>query len=79
MILALNNSTFYLGIAGGAALGGLALRAVVVSQLGWIGAACILLALLLFALSTRLSRRGNVGEASMEESVQREEVMVVPE
>jgi DHA1 family inner membrane transport protein len=57
VILALNNSTFYLGIAGGAALGGLALRALAVTQLGWIGAACALLALVFFALSVRLNKR----------------------
>lgn len=64
MILALNNSTFYLGIAGGAALGGLALRTVAVTQLGWIGAFCALLALALFTLSVRLSgRRAQAREA----------------
>ncbi|GHO97569.1 hypothetical protein KSF_076170 [Reticulibacter mediterranei] len=57
VILALNNSTFYLGVGGGAALGGLALRVVAVTQLGLIGAACLLLALVLFAFSVRLSAR----------------------
>jgi DHA1 family inner membrane transport protein len=57
VILALNNSMFYLGIGGGAALGGLALRVVAVTQLGLIGAACLLLALVLFAFSVRLSTR----------------------
>lgn len=55
VILALNNTTFYLGGAGGAALGGLALRAVAVTQLGWMGASGALLALLLLLLSMRLS------------------------
>ena len=76
VILALNNSTFYLGIAGGAALGGLALRAVAVTQLGWIGGAGILLAIVLFLLSVRLSRRKTpVSEKDME----LQEVMLVPE
>jgi len=57
VILALNNSTFYLGVAGGAALGAVALRSIAVTQLGWVGAACTFLALLLFILSTRLSKR----------------------
>jgi predicted MFS family arabinose efflux permease len=79
VILALNNSTFYLGIAGGAALGGLALRAVAITQLGWLGAACILLSLVLFALSVRLSKRTSAQAMPMQESMQREEVMIVPE
>jgi MFS transporter, DHA1 family, inner membrane transport protein len=79
VILALNNSTFYLGIAGGAALGGLALRVVAITQLGWLGAACILLALALFAVSVRLSGRPGEQAMPMEESMQREEVLVVPE
>ncbi|GHO50481.1 MFS transporter [Ktedonospora formicarum] len=37
VILALNNSMLYLGIAGGATVGGLALHAIAVTQLGWIG------------------------------------------
>jgi DHA1 family inner membrane transport protein len=75
VILALNNSTFYLGIAGGAALGGLALHAVAVTQLGWIGAACALLALVLFALSVRLSER----KTPMSETVEMEEIVVARE
>jgi predicted MFS family arabinose efflux permease len=55
VILALHNSTFYLGIAGGAALGGLALRAVPITELGWIGSICVLLAMGLFTLSLLLS------------------------
>jgi predicted MFS family arabinose efflux permease len=75
VILALNNSTFYLGIAGGAALGGLALRTVAVTQLGWMGAVCVLLALVLFALSVRLSER----RTRAREAVEMEEVVVVKE
>jgi DHA1 family inner membrane transport protein len=75
VILALNNSTFYLGIAGGAALGGLALRSVAVTQLGWIGAVCALLALVLFALSVRFSER----KVRACETMEMEEVMVVKE
>jgi DHA1 family inner membrane transport protein len=54
VILAINNSTFYLGIAAGAALGGLALHYFPVTQISVIGAIFVLIALLLFALSTRL-------------------------
>jgi MFS transporter, DHA1 family, inner membrane transport protein len=75
VILALNNSTFYLGIAGGAALGGLALRTVAVTQLGWIGAGCVLLALVLFGFSVRRSERKTEARKGME----REEAMGVPE
>ena len=80
VILALNNSTFYLGIAGGAALGGLALRAVPVQQLGWMGAAGILLALILFVFSVRLSKRQiKAGENLENSSPELEKVMVAPE
>lgn len=75
VILALNNSTFYLGIAGGAALGGWALRAIAVTQLGWLGAVCILLALVLFTLSVRLSKR----KTQVAEVVEMQELVVVPE
>lgn len=74
VILALNNSTFYLGIAGGAALGGAALRVVAITQLGWIGAVCMLLALALFALSMRSWRKTKGGEES-----EVPEVRAVPE
>ena len=78
VILALNNSTFYLGIAGGAALGGLALRTVAVAQLGWMGGVGSLLALVLFLLSVRLSRRKTKAGERCEER-ERREVMMVPE
>ena len=57
VLLALNNSALYLGIAGGAALGGLALRFYAVSQLAWIGAASILIALLIVILHHRPGQR----------------------
>jgi DHA1 family inner membrane transport protein len=53
VILALNSSMLYLGIAGGAALGGLALHYVPVTQLSWLGVVCLLLALLMLTLSIR--------------------------
>ncbi|WP_126557347.1 hypothetical protein [Dictyobacter kobayashii] len=77
VILALNNSTFYLGIAGGAALGGLALRSVPVTQLGFIGAGFVLLALLLFTLSLRFSK--NKSQTPLAESNEVKEMIVVPE
>jgi predicted MFS family arabinose efflux permease len=54
VILALNNSTLYLGIAGGAALGGIALQFAPINALGWIGAAFVMLALLTLLLSIRV-------------------------
>jgi MFS transporter, DHA1 family, inner membrane transport protein len=55
VLLALNNSGLYLGIAIGAAVGGLALRYVAVTQLAWIGVAGILIAMLIVAI-TRVSK-----------------------
>lgn len=55
VILALNNAALYLGTAGGAVLGGVALRLFPVTQLSWVGASFALLALLLLLLSLRVS------------------------
>jgi predicted MFS family arabinose efflux permease len=55
VILALNNAALYLGTAGGAMLGGVALHALPVTQLSWVGASFALLALLLLFLSFRAS------------------------
>ncbi|GHO46670.1 MFS transporter [Ktedonospora formicarum] len=75
VILALNNSTLYLGIAAGAGLGGLALHIVPVTQLGLLGSGVLLLSLLLFGLSIRLSD----GKASQDEEHAREKILVTPE
>ncbi|GCF10338.1 MFS transporter [Dictyobacter arantiisoli] len=75
VILALNNSAFYLGIAGGAALGGVALRVVAVTQLNWIGAGFILLALLILGLSIRLNGR----KAPARQDVETKEALLLPE
>jgi predicted MFS family arabinose efflux permease len=56
VILALNNSMLYLGIAGGAALGGIVLHTQSVMWLGPLGAVCSLLALLALLLSIRTKR-----------------------
>jgi predicted MFS family arabinose efflux permease len=56
VILALNNSMLYLGIAGGAALGGIVLHTQSVTWLGPLGAVCSLLALLALLLSIRTKR-----------------------
>jgi predicted MFS family arabinose efflux permease len=53
VILALNNSALYLGIAGGAAVGGLALHFLAVTQLAWVGVMSILIALLIVAVNRR--------------------------
>ncbi|GCF11292.1 MFS transporter [Dictyobacter arantiisoli] len=51
VVLALNNSTMYLGIAGGAALGGVIIQCAPINALGWLGAGCVILALLTLLLS----------------------------
>lgn len=56
VLLALNNSALYLGIASGAAVGGLALRFFAVTQLAWIGAIGMLIALPIIATTLRMSR-----------------------
>ncbi len=61
VLLALNNSALYLGIAGGAAVGGLALRWLAVMQLAWVGVMSMLIALLIVAITLRLSWRANAG------------------
>ncbi|GCE23562.1 MFS transporter [Dictyobacter kobayashii] len=66
VILALNNSALYLGIAGGAAIGGLALHVVPVSHLSWIGAAACLLALVTFLFSLRLSAHSKKADPDTE-------------
>ena len=53
----MNNSTLYLGIAGGAALGGAVFHAGSTALLDWIGAGCALLALLALFLSIQVSAR----------------------
>ena len=57
LIPALNNSALYLGIAGGAAVGGLALHWVAVTQLAWVGVMSMLIALLILAITLRRSRK----------------------
>jgi predicted MFS family arabinose efflux permease len=63
VLLALNNSALYLGIAGGAALGGLALRWLAVTQLASLGVMSMLIALLIVVITLRPSReQTQVGE-----------------
>jgi MFS transporter, DHA1 family, inner membrane transport protein len=59
VLLALNNSALYLGIAGGAAVGGLALRFFAITQLAWVGVMSMLIALLIVAITLGLSWRAN--------------------
>lgn len=74
VILALNNSIFYLGIASGSALGGWALRGISVIHLPWLGAACLLLSLIPFAFSIR-----SVRNMPVRVSDRQEKVPVIPE
>lgn len=53
VIVALNGTANYLGMASGAALGGAVLHYAAVSQLGWVGAVCMLVALPLFIAGSR--------------------------
>ena len=55
VLLALNNSALYLGIAGGSAVGGLALHWLAVTQLASVGVLSMLIALLIVAITPRLS------------------------
>ena len=57
VLLALNNSALYLGIAGGAAVGGLALRWLSTPQLASLGVIGMLAALLIVASTVPLRRR----------------------
>jgi MFS transporter, DHA1 family, inner membrane transport protein len=67
VLLALNNSALYLGIAGGAAVGGLALRWLTVTQLAWLGVISMLIALLIVAITYRRGReQAQEGEESDE-------------
>ena len=57
VLLALNNSALYLGIAGSAAVSDLALRWLAVTQLACLGVMSMLIALLIVAITLRLSWR----------------------
>jgi len=76
VLLALNNSALYLGIAGGAAVGGLALRALAVTQLAWVGGMSMLLALLIVAVTLRLSS-AKPPQADEEREREREKMRVM--
>ena len=67
MLLALNNSALYLGIAGGAALGGLALHWLAVTQLAWVGVMSIVIALLTVAITLRASLASKRKQVSRKE------------
>jgi len=68
VILALNNAALYLGTAGGAVLGGVALRWLPVTQLNLVGASFALLALLLLVLSLRVGATGSGGPDALRTS-----------
>ena len=57
LVLSLNASALYLGIAGGSLIGGLVLQYASVRDLGWVGALFPLLALALIGMRTRSSSR----------------------
>jgi len=75
VILALNNSALYLGIAGGAAVGGLALRWLAVTQLAWVGVMSMLIALLIVTITLRRSREQ--AQAGEEQEREREQMRVI--
>jgi predicted MFS family arabinose efflux permease len=75
VLLALNNSALYLGIAGGAAVGGLALRWLAVTQLAWVGVMSMLIALLIVAITCRRSREQ--AQAGEEREREREKMRVM--
>ncbi len=56
VILALNNSALYLGIAGGSAIGGLALHWLAVTKLAFIGVMIIFISLLIIAITPHLNK-----------------------
>lgn len=56
LLMALNMSAMYFGVAAGAALGGIALAQGGTAELGWVGAAVELAALLFFAAERRAAR-----------------------
>jgi MFS transporter, DHA1 family, inner membrane transport protein len=57
VVLSLNSSAIYLGTAGGAALGGLALNFTPLRNLGWIGSGCELIAFIVLCWSIWLIKR----------------------
>jgi len=75
VLLALNNSALYLGIAGGAAVGGLALHWLAVTQLAWVGVMSMLIALLIVAINLRRSREQT--QPSEEREREREKMRVM--
>jgi predicted MFS family arabinose efflux permease len=75
VLLALNNSALYLGIAGGAAVGGLALRWLAVTQLAWLGVMSMLIALLIVVINLRRSREQT--QAGEEREGEREKMRVM--
>lgn len=79
VILALNNSALYLGIAGGAAAGGLALHFVDLAQLAWIGAIGILIALLIVAINPRPSKTRQAHLAREKKHEQQTQTMSEPD
>ena len=72
VILALNNSTLYLGIAGGSALGGVLFQATSQRTLTWIAASIVILALLLLTLSLRAEKQRQTTQISARDVVQAE-------
>lgn len=57
LVLSLNASALYLGIAAGSLIGGLVLQFGTVNDLGWVGALFPGVALVLFALRAQMGKR----------------------
>lgn len=66
LLLALNMSAIYLGVAAGAALGGIALAQGGTAEIGWAGAAVEVVALLFLALERRAARGTHMAMAAAE-------------
>ncbi len=70
VILGLNSTTLYIGIASGAGLGGVALRLTSMAYFGWLGAGCSLLALVCLLLSLHTQQPASSSMLDQERELQ---------
>lgn len=69
VMISMNNTVLQLGIAAGAAIGGIVVNGASVSNIGWVGAISVLVALGLAVYSHR-ARRGKAGPDSEKEKIE---------